>query len=163
MFLSVWLIKHFPIWCNVKFLLCFFILFNAVKTVTKLKLHHMGNLLLFNLPRYNLKSGGLHFIIFFFTIKNIWDRLPFVLFYHVRTEMRQHLILRFFSFSDQSRNWDNLSVCNPGLLNEYVLQNIQLFFRLKINYTVRQRRYKEPPDYFQTLGTEINFSFQAFY
>ena len=39
---------HFPIWCNVKFSLLF-VLFNAVKTDTKLTLHHVGNFfLLFN-------------------------------------------------------------------------------------------------------------------
>ena len=35
--------KISPIWCNVKF--------NAVKTDTKLTLHDMGKILLFNLPR----------------------------------------------------------------------------------------------------------------
>ena len=52
--------KIFPIWCDVNFFFAFFVLFNAVKTDTKLTLHHMGKILLFNLT-YNLKSGGLHF------------------------------------------------------------------------------------------------------
>ena len=58
--------KHFPIWRDVKFsfFFFFFVLLNAVNTDTKLTLHHMGiwgTFLLFNLPRWNLKSGGLHF------------------------------------------------------------------------------------------------------
>ena len=52
--------KNFPIWCNVKFSLLF-VLTNEVKTDTKLTLHIWGNVLLFNLPRRNLKSGVLHF------------------------------------------------------------------------------------------------------
>ena len=49
-FIPVSLIKVLPIWCNFKFL-CFFVLFNALKTDIKLKLHHMRNFLLRNLPR----------------------------------------------------------------------------------------------------------------
>ena len=49
-FIPVSLIKVLPIWCNFKFL-CFFVLFNALKTDIKLKLHHMRNFLLCNLPR----------------------------------------------------------------------------------------------------------------
>ena len=42
------LMKIFPIWCDVNFFF-FFVLFNALKTDTKLTLHHMGKILLFNL------------------------------------------------------------------------------------------------------------------
>ena len=60
------LIKIFPIWCNVKFF-CFFVLFNEVKRDTKLILHHIWRkFLLFNLSRYDLKSGGLHFFEVFY-------------------------------------------------------------------------------------------------
>ena len=66
--------KNFPIWCNVKFALLF-VLLNAMKTDSKLTLYHMEIFLLFNFPRYNLKSGGFH-ISKFFTTKKLWDGLP---------------------------------------------------------------------------------------
>ena len=48
--------------CNIVHYICCFVLFIVVKTDLKLIMRHMGLFfLLFNLPRYNLKSGGLHF------------------------------------------------------------------------------------------------------
>ena len=44
-----------------QFSLLFFVLFNSVKTDTKLTLYHMGRVLLFNLSGWDLKYGGLHF------------------------------------------------------------------------------------------------------
>ena len=41
--------KIFPIWCDVNFFFCFYVLINAVKTDTKLTLHDMGKILLFNI------------------------------------------------------------------------------------------------------------------
>ena len=69
--------------------LCFFILFNAVKTDTKLTLHHIsiyllilpdalaGNSFIISLTKIKLKN--LEGYIFFknvFTIKEVWDGLP---------------------------------------------------------------------------------------
>ena len=52
--------KRFPQLCNVKFpLLVCGVLW--IETVTNLTLHHMGKIVLSNLSRKNLKSGGLHF------------------------------------------------------------------------------------------------------
>ena len=48
------LIKIFPVWCtNVKFSLLF-VLFNAVKTDSKLTLHHMGKFLSFIKIKFGL-------------------------------------------------------------------------------------------------------------
>ena len=46
--------------CRLSYLLLF-VLFIAVEIDSKLTLHHMGKVLLFNLPSKNLKFGGLHF------------------------------------------------------------------------------------------------------
>ena len=40
--------------------------FAMQKDKENLSLHHMGNYLLFNLLRYNLKPEGLHFFLKFF-------------------------------------------------------------------------------------------------
>ena len=57
--------------------LCFIILFNAVKTDTKLTLHHMGKILIILLIKIKKLDG-----LSVFTQETI---------YHVRTEMRQSL------------------------------------------------------------------------
>ena len=43
---------------------------NTKKIKENLTLHHMGKILLVNLPRYNLKSGGLH-LKSFYHLKNL--------------------------------------------------------------------------------------------
>ena len=78
--------------------LCIFVLFNAVKTDTKLTFHHMGKT--FILSTYHNKIENLEGCIFkkYFTIKRNWDGLPVFTqetIYHVRTEMRQSLVACF--------------------------------------------------------------------
>ena len=69
--------KISPIWCNVKFPLLFIVLINAVKTDTKLTLHHMGIFLLFNLPRrYRRSSLSPEDQTKFFEISVVWDSQP---------------------------------------------------------------------------------------
>ena len=68
--------------------LCFFILFNAVKTDPKLALHHMGKIFIIELTK--IKCKMLH-ILKVFLPQKIRDGLPVFVqktIYHVRTEMR---------------------------------------------------------------------------
>ena len=76
--------------------LCFFVLFNAVKTDTKLTLHHMRKMFIISLTKIKFKIWRVTFLKGFFTIKKDWDGLPFFsqeTIYHVHTEMRQSLVL----------------------------------------------------------------------
>ena len=70
-----YLIKIYPIWCNVKCSLpfFFFVLFNAVTTDSKLTLHHIWEN--FYYLTYEDKIWNLEGYIFekFFTIKMFWD------------------------------------------------------------------------------------------
>ena len=92
--------KIFPIWCNVKFSLFFFVLLNAVKPVDiQLTLHHIRKILLSNI-KIKFKIWRVTFLKSFFTIKKIWDVLPIFVqerIYHVRTEMRQSLVYADFA------------------------------------------------------------------
>ena len=74
--------------------LCFFVLFNAVKTDTKLTLHHIGKKIIIQLIKIKFKIWRVTFLKSFFTIKNNWDGLPVFTqetIYYVFTEMRQSL------------------------------------------------------------------------
>ena len=79
--------------------LCFFVLLNAVKTDTKLTLHHIRKILLLNI-KIKFKIWRVTFLkSFFFTIKKIWDVLPIFAqetIYYVRTEMRRSLVYADF-------------------------------------------------------------------
>ena len=79
--------------------LCFFVLLNAVKTDTKLTMHHIRKILLLN-SKIKFKIWRVTFLkSFFFTIKKIWDVLPIFTqetLYHVGTEMRQSLVYADF-------------------------------------------------------------------
>ena len=57
-----YLIKLFPIWCNVKFSLLFFVLFNAVKTDIKLTLHHMGKFFIIQFTMIKFKIWRVTFL-----------------------------------------------------------------------------------------------------
>ena len=77
-----WIIKIFPIWCNVNFECVFTAIRNikkTEKTYSKLTLHHMGKLFIsYNLLTYNLKSGGLHFLKVFLPLRNYWMDFGFL-------------------------------------------------------------------------------------
>ena len=79
--------------------LCFFVLLNAVKTDTKLTLHHIRKILLLNI-KIKFKIWRVTFLkSFFFTIKKIGDVLPIFAqdtIYYVRTEMRRSLVYADF-------------------------------------------------------------------
>ena len=80
--------------------LCFFVLFNAVKSDTKLTLHHMRIFFIISLTKIKFKIWRVTFFKSFLPLIKIWDGLPFFsqeTIYHVRTEMRQSLI---FDHSD---------------------------------------------------------------
>ena len=65
-------------------------------------LHHMGNYLLFNLLRYNLKPERLHFFKVFRNL-NVWDGLPVFtqqLIYRVKTETKQSIMLTLYPQHD---------------------------------------------------------------
>ena len=99
--------------------LCFFALFNAVKTYTNLSLHHMGGggeKLVYYLT-YQDEIQNLEGYIFkkCFTIEKVWDELPVFTqetIYHVRTEMRQNLmfILHFILFLQYLRSYCHTDV-----------------------------------------------------
>ena len=77
----------------------FFVLFNSVKTDTKLTLHHMGKILLLKLIKIKFKIWRVTFLKSLFTIKKNWDVLPIFAqetIYHVRTEMRESLVYADF-------------------------------------------------------------------
>ena len=72
--------------------LCFFVLFNAVKTDTKLTLHHMGNFLFFNF-KIKFKIWRVTFLKSFLPLKEFGMDFRFSRkSYHERTGMRQSLI-----------------------------------------------------------------------
>ena len=53
------MLNIFPIWYNVNFETVFSAL-NNTKRTENVTLHDIGNVILVNLPRQNLKSGGLN-------------------------------------------------------------------------------------------------------
>ena len=76
--------------------------FAMQKDKENLSLHHMGNYLLFNLLRYNLKPEGLHFLKVFRNL-NVWDGLPVFtqqLIYRVKTETKQSIMLTLYPQHD---------------------------------------------------------------
>ena len=54
------MLKFFPIWCNVNLEAVFSALNNTKKRTENLTLNDIGNILLVNLLRQNLKSGSYH-------------------------------------------------------------------------------------------------------
>ena len=55
--------------------LCFFVLFNAVKTDSKLTLHHLGKIFIIQLTDIKFKIWRVTFFKSLFTTMKLWDRL----------------------------------------------------------------------------------------
>ena len=96
----------------------------------------MGNYLLFNLLRYNLKPEGLHFFKVFRNL-NVWDGLPVFtqqLIYRVKSETKQSIMLTLYP---QHRDGPNVRVPTIFVLNRinriFVLKNF-FFYNEKINH-----------------------------
>ena len=64
----------FPISCKVTFSVLFFVLFKAVKTVSKLTLHHMGNM-------FNIRNGKIRFGFWRVTFLKVFSFYS----YHLKT------------------------------------------------------------------------------
>ena len=92
------MLNIFPISCNVNFETVIYAL-NTTKRTENVTLDDIGNILLVNLPRQNLKSGGLNLYKMCLTIKNFWMdlRLPHNEQFSTRT-LRWDSVLEFFNW-----------------------------------------------------------------
>ena len=64
-------------WCNVKLSLCFvFVLFNVVKTDTKLTLHNMWNIFIIQLTKIKFKTRRVTFLKSLLPLNFFLDGLP---------------------------------------------------------------------------------------